>query len=383
MRQAAEKTAARRPPLGANVESEHHSDTPGGASPWSLGFVLDLLLERPGKRQARIDAARAQTQAARLGIGMIAWKVRESLRQRFLDLQDLRQRVRTAAVEELVVSEALALLERRQELGAAGSLEVSTMRLRFQRIQLDLAMARSGVVEARIGLAAAMGLPPGALESIRTALADMEPSLLPETDPSRVREQALLGRYDIRSALAEYAAAEAQLRLAIAEQYPDLTLSPGFLFDQDDNVWILDASWLLLLPSYTEGPIAEARARRDLAAARFKSLQADVIAQLNESLARYRGALTVLQTADALLEAQSKREAQVQMRLEIGYTDRLELLRAKIETLAARRAQHEAWINAHRALSRLENTIQQPLNGESAFVDRFAPLPPPDNDSKE
>ena len=75
---------------------------------------------------------------------------------------------------------------------------------------------------------------------------------------------ALLNRLDIREALARYQAAEARLRLEVARQYPDITLSPGFLWDQGDLVWSVGAAILAPLFDINQGPIGEAEAARVL-----------------------------------------------------------------------------------------------------------------------
>lgn len=49
-----------------------------------------------------------------------------------------------------------------------------------------------------------------------------------------------------------YVQAESELRLDIEKQYPDLVLSPGFLFDQSDYIWPLAALWVLPLFKNTE-----------------------------------------------------------------------------------------------------------------------------------
>jgi outer membrane protein TolC len=97
----------------------------------------------------------------------------------------------------------------------------------------------------------------------------------------------LQGRSDIQSALAEYAAAEADLQLQIAKQYPDVHLSPGYQYDQGDNKWSLGVTFELPLLNQNQGPIAEARARRLESAARFTELQAKVIGEIDRASAAY------------------------------------------------------------------------------------------------
>ena len=78
-------------------------------------------------------------------------------------------------------------------------------------------------------------------------------------------------------ALADFAASQATLRLEIAKQYPDVRLSPGYQYDQGDNKWSLGLSVDLPVLNRNQGPIAEAKARRSEAAARFNAVQAKAL----------------------------------------------------------------------------------------------------------
>lgn len=360
-RRAAGQTAERRPPPGVQLQSEYDTDPEEqGASNWSFGGLLNLTFEAPGKRDARVAAARARIDAARQQLGHSAWQLRERVLRRYVEWQDRSTRVRLAALQRLAADQATTLLVERQRAGVTGGLEVSVMRLRDQRARLEEVAARNEVITARMGLAAAMGVPTGAIEAIRNRLGKPAEEL-PTVDEIRLRRSALTGRYDLQRELAAFAAADADLRGAVAAQYPDVTLAPGFIYDQGDAVWLLEASWMLLLRGYNDGPIAAARARRDAAAARFRALQARVIGDLDQAVAHYRGQRRVLETANKLLAEQRDYESEVRQRHAAGYVDRLDLLTAQIETLAARRARLDAWRNALLARARLETTAQTTL----------------------
>lgn len=378
-------TAQRRPPLGINLTSEYDSDPEeSGASPFSIGAILDFVIPGPGQREARIDAAKARARAARGRLGQAVWAARERVYRRFLELQRLSRQTRLAKRTRQLLEQSVAMLTRRRRLGMAGSAAVTSMRLRLQRARLAQARVRSDLVGARIALARAVGVPAAAVDDIHEKLASPAADL-PESPPAKaLRTKALTGRYDMRRALARYAAADAELRAAVAEQFPDITLSPGLVFDQGSGVWVLDLSWLLTLPGYHEGPIAAARARRDAAAARFRALQARVIGDLSRALARYRGSLDILATAQDMLAAQREYLAQVRARVQGGYAGRLALLTARLETLAAKRARAEAQIAARMALVRLETTAQTNIgSGVEAqrIIERFvAGLEPSQHD---
>ncbi|MEY3747647.1 MAG: hypothetical protein RL194_1106, partial [Pseudomonadota bacterium] len=183
-------------------------------------------------------------------------------------------------------------------------------------------------------------------------------------DPARqdkLQEAALLNRLDIRAALARYDAAEAKLRLEIARQYPDIVLSPGYSYDQGDKIWSLGFSTLLSLLNRNEGNIADADAQRELEAARFKALQAEVIGQLDGRRAAYLQTLGTLEDTRQLLEAQRERTRMIEKQFEQGIADRLELTTARLENLLLQQALIANETRVQRAAHALEETIQQPL----------------------
>ena len=70
----------------------------------------------------------------------------------------------------------------------------------------------------------------------------------------------------MRKGLLEFAAADAEVKLEVARQYPAIGLRPGYLWDQGDNVWAL-ALDLVLPPTLGNAPaIHAAQARRETAA---------------------------------------------------------------------------------------------------------------------
>ena len=81
-------------------------------------------------------------------------------------------------------------------------------------------------------------------------------------EPLDLQRTALLNNIPVRIALARYAATDAALRLEIARQVPELSLKPGYAWDQGDHRWSLGIGYALPLANRNDGPIAEALARR-------------------------------------------------------------------------------------------------------------------------
>lgn len=382
--QAAEKVAGQRPNPGISGDIEHHSETDNGISPWTFGLAIDIPIETAGKRQARIDRAANLSEAARIEIAQTAWKVRSRVYASWIAYQAALDQTRLLEEELALRSEIAAMLEARLHAGMVSSLESANARLQLQKTRQLLDTEKAHLVELKSRLANHAGL---SLESLNKVNLLAEDKSLSEArreiviaDPGRLaelQESALLNRLDIRAALARYEGAEAKLRLEIARQYPDVVLSPGYIYDQGDKIWSLGLSTLLSLFNRNEGNIAEAEAQREVEAAKFRTLQAEIIGELESRKAAYIQALNTLNDAKHLLDAQTERTQLTQKQFEQGIADRLELTTTRLENLLARQTLINSDIRVRRASHALEETMQYPLENPLSMpgdFDREAPI---------
>jgi cobalt-zinc-cadmium efflux system outer membrane protein len=152
------------------------------------------------------------------------------------------------------------------------------------------------------------------------------------------------------------------LRLEIAKQQPDIVLSPGYMYDQGDNIWSLGLSLLLNLAHKNEGPIAEAEAERELQVRQFEALQARVINEQGLALAQYESRLAELEKAEAMLQAQQQHMRRSERQFKAGHIDRLEWTTTQLEGLVAEQGRLDATIRLAKARAALEDAIQRPLD---------------------
>src|SRR6185436_12086335 len=85
---------------------------------------------------------------------------------------------------------------------------------------------------------------------------------------------------------------------------PDIHLNPGYQWDQGENKWQLGVSMELPVLNRNQGPIAEAKAKRDEAAARFLALQSRVISEIDRALLNRAAAIEQLRQIDELTHMQ-------------------------------------------------------------------------------
>src|SRR5207249_4928455 len=135
--------------------------------------------------------------------------------------------------EASIRAEIVEIFDKRLAAGEAGRPELDIFRVDLITAEAALRAAEGEVARTRIALATTLGLPSGSLEGRTVDLATLEAPPPEDALPLRHLQRAgLLHRADIRRMLAEYAAAEAALRLETARQYPDIHLSPGYTFEE-------------------------------------------------------------------------------------------------------------------------------------------------------
>jgi cobalt-zinc-cadmium efflux system outer membrane protein len=360
--EAQQITAGQKPnPTLSNVV-EHHSDTAGGISPWALGLGIEIPIETGGKRQARIDQAVHLTEAARLAIGQQAWEIRSKVQSALIEYCAAVRKLELLNREVELQTAIVNMLQKRLEAGLISDIDLATARLQLQKLQNAHAAGSAHLGELRAQLASAVGLPASALADLR--LDDTLPAAqsFDKLPGAEVQRAALLNRLDIRSALAKYDAAESRLRLEIAKQQPDIVLSPGYMYDQGDNIWSLGLSLLLNLAHKNEGPIAEAEAERELQVRQFEALQARVINEQGLALAQYESRLAELEKAEAMLQAQQQHMRRSERQFKAGHIDRLEWTTTQLEGLVAEQGRLDATIRLAKARAALEDAIQRPLD---------------------
>ncbi len=343
--------------------------SPGVPSPYLLTLDFAVPIETRGKRGYRIRSARSLDQAARFDLADSAWKVHSGVRRALLDYLLASRSLELFHSEEQIRTEQVRLLQERFIAGDIPRPELDLARIELSKTHLSISAAEGQVAETKAALAAAMGIPVAGIEGLDFAWTEVDSP--PNTQsflPQEIRRDALLDRLDIRRSLAQYAAAEADLQLEIAKQYPDVQIAPGYTFEERDNFFTVGLSITLPLFNRNQGPIAEAEAKRKEAAATFLQKQAQIIGDSERALAVYSAALNELAEADqSLRQLQDTQLRMTQLAVAVGEEDRLTLNGMQLESAAVARARLDALGRAQIALGDLENAVQRPLSPSDSF----------------
>jgi outer membrane protein TolC len=325
-------------------------------------------MELGGKRAIRQDRALAQEQVLQWQFGETLWAARGEVRAALLELAFAERVAALDDTEAELARQFLSWVDTRFEHGAATTSErlaaLQSVNESTSRRELD----KAAVATASATLAAAVGVTTTELAGVRTVVPPLEElTSLPAADANTARDLALVNRLDVRRALAEYDVAEQDLRAAVATQYPDIKLAPGYLLDQADHKITLGLDIPVPLFHGADAAIDRAIAERAVAAAKFDDVQARALAAIDIGLARYESSRNALAAAEAAERDSTDAAASLERRLEAGAANRGEVLAAQIALAGLRRSVLAARRAVLDAATELENGIERPVFPPSAL----------------
>lgn len=359
---AAEVTAGQRPNPSFTANPGYDWQIPGAPSPWILPFNFDIPIETAGKRRYRLEQAEHQADAAYWRWVGTVWHTRNGVRTALLDF-DAAQKSRALLGDQAAAqSNVVRLLQGQMTAGAASGFDLTHARVAYDTTRLSLQDADGRWRQARAALATALGLPVQALSD--AIFESPEPSEASRLTRPAVRERALRERSDVQAALADYAASQSGLQLAIAGQFPDVHLGPGYAWNTGsagDNEYVLGLTVSLPVFNHNQGPIAEALAQRRQSAAAFLSAQSQVIGQIDAALSAYQAAWKESRVAAELMSELDQRLRSVRVMAQAGEVDPLALANAEVEFSSGAILRLDATVKAQQALARLEDAMQSPL----------------------
>jgi outer membrane protein TolC len=327
-------TAGERPNPTIALQSEYALND---VRPWLYGISFELPLRSPTLQRLALSDAQIATSHARWQLIGATWAVRNEL---IAALTEWQSALRRSAVLDTLIGAQRQLLQQqraRVEAGEDAPATLVAVQDALLQAQQQQGEARADAQSAQSDAAAALGLPPQALDGLQLDWPDWgAPPPVGADALQAARTTALLSRADLSAAIDDYADAENGLRQAVARQYPQLAPSPGYYWDHGINKFPFDVGLTLPLFNRNRGEIAEARASRELAGQRMLALQdsiygqiagagrAEAIARDNERAARQR------------LDSAQEQLRQAMLGLKLGAIDRSGQLAASI---AATRAQ--------------------------------------------
>jgi NodT family efflux transporter outer membrane factor (OMF) lipoprotein len=244
------------------------------------------------RRTVESDVATAQASAADLASARLS--AQATLAEDYFQLryqEELKRLLDTTATN---YQRSLQITQNQYNQGVAAKADV--LSAQTQLLAAQAAAINSGVQRATLEhtIAVLVGQPPGDFAIAPTGLPTSVP-VVPAGLPSTLLER----RPDIASAERKVAAANAQIGVAIAAYFPDLTLTPSFgftsskferLFGAATNVWSLgaQASETLIDFGARSAEVEQARAAYDGTVANYRQTVLAGFQQVEDQLATLR-----------------------------------------------------------------------------------------------
>jgi len=337
-----ETRAAREPQIGVGGSVQYGrsagSSAPGqGGSDLQVGVGLDVAYEADlfGRLSRSAEAARGEVGAAAADADAVRVAIVADTTRAYADAAAAAERIAVAERIVALLSQSLALTERRHRVGLANGLDTARIAtLRDQR-RAEVPLLAAERTAALLRLATLTGRTPRELPQV----AAVRTATLRLAQPIPVGDGAglLARRPDVRAAERRLAAATARIGVMTADLYPRITLG-GSVGSNASGLGNLfnPVSWLV-------GPLINWTANRSAARARIAAAQADTQA----ALATFDGSIlnaleeteTALSTYQRTLERRSALESArtqaetaariTRARQREGQIDSLELLDAE------------------------------------------------------
>jgi len=321
----------------------------------SVSYTLDVF----GGVGARVRSARAAAKAQGWRSGAARSMVIANLVQAVVQNAALTDQIASAREAITANREILALIKRREQLGAVGAADVAAQETALAAAEGTLPLLERAQKHSQALIAVFTGRVPG------TDLPDL-PTLdelkLPAQLPLSLPAETVAHRPDIQAAAAQMEGAAADAKVAMAARLPSFTLSAGYggsatrfsdMFASGNPFWMLLGG--VTQPIFHAGSLMHqshaAKAALEAAQAQYRSTALQGFADLSD-------ALTALKTDGDALEAATRGDSAsaqslsfTRRQFELGAVGTYQLL----PVVAARAAARETYVQARAA--RLADTI--------------------------
>jgi outer membrane protein, heavy metal efflux system len=349
---ANEITAALRPNPTASVTRE--SWTPGNPNPPSATISETILLsqtiETGGKRQRRIESARAATRVSGYQLADVRRQITLEAKRSFTDIL-VAEAALALANDNLKTIDELERIQRlRAQRGDISQLELTRIEVARFDLERDAADAAQALRAAKIALRATVGA--DVLADDFSVTGELRFHDVP-VDREELHQLMLANRPDVRAAEADVERAKADTRLARANAWWDITPQVDYSRVVNDNTIGFGFSIPLRIFDRNQGEIA--RTQADVARTRAVH-EATMIQARSEIDTVLASLLTARKKVEVLEQNYLPKARQARDTVEYAYKrGGLSLL----DFLDAQRTYRETALNHLRALGDYQGAIDQ------------------------
>lgn len=288
--------------LAGIIKSQHINEGAAGSSStaglisslespvnlYQLGFDATWELDLFGRVRRSVEVADAHSTAALESRNDLLVSLQAEVAQDYFQLRAAQMLRAIVAAQIGAQREVFDLTQNRQQHGLGGEADVESARAQLATLQSELPPYEQSIATARHALAVLTGQPPEAMDAEFDDPVDLPapPAVIPVGVPSTLARR----RPDIRQSEAGLHAATAQVGVAVASLFPDISLtgtfglrnlSPGYLFDWDSKFYTFGPT--ISIPIFHGGAlVSNVRLSRALAAEAALNYRKTVLKALQE-----------------------------------------------------------------------------------------------------
>ncbi len=307
----------------------------------SVSWELDLF----GKVRRSVEQAGAKTEAAAEATDDALVMLEGQVAQAYVQLRGAQALAASQQENVRVARDVLDLTQRRQQHGLSTDLDVEQARTQLDSAEQQLPAFEKQVAQAMNSLSVLVGEPPGAVDAMVATPAPLPK--LPQMVGIGVPSTLARRRPDIREAEAQLHAATANVGVAVASFYPDISLTGNL------GIRALDASYLtnwashfysfgpsVSLPIFEGGKLTAglkvARAQAAEAALAYRGAVLNALREVENALVAYRTDKVARDKTEETVKSAETTLYLARNRYDHGLSDFIQVLDAERTLVGAR-----------------------------------------------
>jgi cobalt-zinc-cadmium efflux system outer membrane protein len=295
------------------------------AEPWVVLGTVGLTIPISGRLDAEKQRAGAEYAAELQRLAAREWAVRAALRELWIEWSSQSLRAELSAELVDLLRGVVDLASRQEQAGVMSRIDARVFRVELAAGEAETISAAARVRELELQIRDLLGLAPSAQVDLVKSVA-----FVPRAgDPDTIRAALEATNAELAAVRAEYEAAEHALRVEVREQYPDLTIGPGYGTDEGDDRVLLGLQMPIPLWNHNRQGVAEATASREAARGRFESTYEHLGSRLAIACTRYQAGRAMREAVERnVLPLADEQDADVRRVAKLGRVDPLMLLQS-------------------------------------------------------
>lgn len=217
---------------------------------FQMGFDASWEIDLFGKTRRTVEAADATLDSVTWDQRAVLVSLLGELGNDYSQLRSAQARIAIARETMAADQDALDLTRQKFSNGLGTELDVAQAQAELETVRASLPQFETMVAQNAHAIAVLLGREPGALKEELTGKAGTLPPVPPNL-PSSLPSEVVRNRPDIRAAERTLAAANAEIGVAIAQEFPSFTLTPSLgweagtmnkLLTSQGQIWSLAGS---------------------------------------------------------------------------------------------------------------------------------------------